>query len=213
MGKTLSGDQRIQEYKLALANARKNPETMVLLKGFNYGYGTLDKGDESCDDAWVSSKKQKAEYGGKRFATKIVKKRRDLALSAFKQTFKLIKLTFRNDAEAFATLGLNQSRKPSLAGWIPQALHVYEATIENDSFVEKMGRFGYDRAKLEAELKLVKDLQAAIADREIEASQAKQATAERNAKVDEMDQWMIDFKAVAKIALKNKPHLLEELNL
>ena len=68
-----------------------------------------------------------------------------------------------------------------------------------------MAKFGYDRAKLEAEYELVLELDQADKLQESKKGEAQKLTKLRDAKLDEMDQWISDFKVVAKIALEDDP--------
>ena len=211
MSKRRSVDQRIHDGKLAVNNARNNAEIMELLDPFNLDDQRLGEGDQICDEAHDLATEQKAEQGQKRLMSEKVSKCADEARCAYKQASKIAKIKFRKDPDAFIALELHGRRKPSLAGWSAQGLRFYDNALANDNYIGRMSYYGYTQEKLEAERELVIKLRKAMAEREVENSQAKEATAKRNAKVDEMDEWISDFKAVAKMALKNKPHLLDEL--
>ena len=48
---------------------------------------------------------------------------------------------------------------------------------------------------------------------EQEKGEAQEATQQRDAAIDALDEWLSDFKVVARIALEDTPQLLEALNL
>jgi len=48
---------------------------------------------------------------------------------------------------------------------------------------------------------------------EQEKGEAQEATQQRNAAIEALDEWLSDFKVVARIALEDTPQLLEALNL
>ncbi len=74
-----------------------------------------------------------------------------------------------------------------------------------------MARFGFDRAKLEAGAALVQAVADADHSQEGQKGEAQQATKVRDAKLDEMDQWVADFKVIAGVALADNPQQLEKL--
>ena len=54
---------------------------------------------------------------------------------------------------------------------------------------------------------------AANANQAKEMGEAQAATKERDAALDDLDQWLSDFNTVAKIALKNHDQWIEKLGL
>lgn len=204
-------EKRIHQAKIAVDNARKNSEIMRRLIVYKYGPERMETGEQSYTVAREFSLKQIAEYGDKHAATAKVKECRAEASIVYYKTFKVAKIAFRDDSGAQTALGLNGRRKQSLAGCLPQARCLFVNILESEHHINKMAYFGYDQEKLESEYALVKALEEAILEQKVETGQAQNATKERDAKVDEMDRWMADFKSIAKIALADKPQLMEEL--
>ena len=79
--------------------------------------------------------------------------------------------------------------------------------------IEKMSAFGITQEKLEAGKSLVEQTETAKASQEKEKGEAQQATLDRDNAVDALDEWMGDFIAIARIALEEKPQLLEKLGI
>jgi hypothetical protein len=52
---------------------------------------------------------------------------------------------------------------------------------------------------------------AANAAQDRERGEAQEATQVRDAKMDELDQWTADYKAIAQVALSDSPQQLEQL--
>ena len=69
----------------------------------------------------------------------------------------------------------------------------------------------YTQAKLEAEAALVEAVVAASAAQDKERGEAQEATQLRDAKLDELDRWVSDYKAIATVALDELPQRLEQL--
>ena len=104
-------------------------------------------------------------------------------------------------------------RKQSLAGWLEQAQQFYANTITDTDVVAAMSRFGFNQAKLEAGQQLVQQVTDANAKQEREKGEAQEATKKHDAALDELDQWISDFKVVALIALKENSQWIEKLGL
>ncbi len=83
--------------------------------------------------------------------------------------------------------------------------------LHNPDFVAAMTPYSYDQAKLEAEAALVQAVADASDAQDRERGEAQEATLARDAKLDALDQWLADYKAVAQIALAASPQQLEQL--
>ena len=85
--------------------------------------------------------------------------------------------------------------------------------MSNDSpaLQAEMTKYGYNTAKWEAEYALVQAVVAANVVQEREKGEAQDATKARDAVLDELDEWMSDFKAVSQIALADMGQKLEGL--
>ena len=76
-----------------------------------------------------------------------------------------------------------------------------------------MAAFGMTQAKLEAGKKLLAETETANAAQEKEKGKAQQATLERDNAVEQLEEWLSDFISIARIALEEKPQLLEKLGV
>ena len=74
-----------------------------------------------------------------------------------------------------------------------------------------MTPYGYDQVKLEAENALVETVINAKSKQDTERGQAQEATKVRDAKMDELDQSIAEYKGVAEVALGDSPQKLEQL--
>lgn len=115
------------------------------------------------------------------------------------------------DEAARTALGLSGTRKRTLNGWLDQARRFYNNMLRTPDFVAAMTPFSYAQTKLEAESALVEAVATASELQDKERGEAQEATKLRDAKMDELDQWMADFKAIAEIALAASPQQLEKL--
>ena len=204
-------DKRIYKAKLAVTNAKKHPEIAARLILFKYDNERMNEGDQFCTDARKLYVRQVAKNGDQHGATAKIKECRSKASSAHSQTYKVSKIVFKDDSGAQTSLGLRGRRLQSLSGWLPQTLYFYVNLLGDEDFINRMAYFGYDRDKLEAEYVLVKAVEEAVLEQKTAKGKAQNATKERDAKVAEMDRWMSDFRAIAKMALADKSQLLESL--
>ena len=74
-----------------------------------------------------------------------------------------------------------------------------------------MAKYGYDQARLEAELAQVEQVYEAHTWQQTQMSEAQAATQVRNEQAERLAAWMRDLAKVARVALQTQPALLIEL--
>jgi hypothetical protein len=76
-----------------------------------------------------------------------------------------------------------------------------------------MLKYGYTAERLQQERKNVEEIFALYSKRLNESGAAQQSTVDRDKLLDELCDWYSDFRAIARIALYDKPQLLEGLGI
>jgi hypothetical protein len=162
-------------------------------------------------EALALTEQQQHEYGEQYAATDTVQQAWDTADAAYSTAVKIARIAFRGDEVARNALGLSGTRKRSLSGWLDQARRFYNNLLRTPGFITTMSAYTYDQAKLTAEANLVEATAAASEAQDKERGEAQEATKLRDAKLDELDQWLADYKVIAEVALAPSPQMLEQL--
>lgn len=208
-----SVEDRFLAANVALENAAADTEVQTMLAEFGYNVDKISEGKALYETAQTLHNKQKAEYGEQFTATDAQQTLLDKADAAYMQFVKLARIALRNDRGAYVKLKLEGKRKKTLSGWLHQA-NIFYANILNDpAVIEKLSAFGIVQTKLEAGRQLLKEVEAANAAQKKETGEAQQATIVRDEAMDKLDEWMSDFKVVARIALEPKSQFLEKLGI
>lgn len=79
--------------------------------------------------------------------------------------------------------------------------------------MSKLAEEGITPAKLTAGKALVDSVEALSVAQAKERGEAQDATQARDTALDELDEWMSDFLAIAHVALEDQPQLLEKLGI
>jgi len=204
-------DQRLLEAQQAIDASLNSPAILEAVTRMGYDQARLQAARALYDEVMALVAAQQREYGEQYEASAALQTAWDAADLAYKRTLKLCRIAFREQTKAQNTLGLNGSRKKSLGGWIEQATTFYINLLHDANFLTALAPFGYDQAQLEAEAALVEAVVQARATQNEERGEAQEATELRDAKLDELDRWLADYKAVAEIALAASPQQLEQL--
>ncbi len=203
--------ERLFEAERAIKNSLSTPEILDAVTIFGYTQVRLEAALALYEEARELTNIQKKEYGEQYEATEAVQKAWDTASITYGAAVKIARIAFRSQKSAQGALVLNGTRKQSLSGWIDQARRFYDHMLADPAYIAAMTPYSYDQAKLEAEAALVQAVMDASEKQDKERGQAQEATLARDAKLDELDQWVADYKAVAQVALAETPQKLEQL--
>jgi hypothetical protein len=94
-----------------------------------------------------------------------------------------------------------------------EARILYANLLNNPDALSVMAGFGYTPDRLNRELANVNEVENLHSKQLSEKGGAQQATLERDAAFDALYKWYGDFRAIARIALFDKPQLLEALGI
>ncbi len=206
-----SMDQRLLEARIVIDNSLSNQDILDAVTLFGYDQPRLQAALALYNEVIDLVAAQRKEYGQQYEATNTLQSAWDTADAAYKRTLKISRLVFEGNAEARNALGLNGRRKISIGGWIEQTMFFYKALLETPAFIAAMTPYSYDQVKLSAENALVQAVINAKSQQNTERGQAQEATKIRDAKMDELDQWISAYKTVAEVALDETPQKLEQL--
>ena len=203
----------LQDARTLIENAVAAPELAAPLAVFGYDAARLAEGRAIWAEADALAKRQTAGYAGQHGATQSCEESWAAANTAYMKTLKVSRVAFADDAAAVAALKLGGPRKQSLAGWVYQATTFYDNLAADARLVRGLARFGYSRAKLEAEGRLVDKLRLEAQAQVQQTGGAQASTAARDAKMRELDAWVSDFRTICRVALYESPQELEKLGV
>ena len=197
--------QRLFEAERAINNSLKTPEILTTVTLFGYNQLRIEEARTVYEVARALTELQEKEYGDQYEATQQVKDAWEKAAVAYSAALKIARVAFRGQKAAAGSLQLAGTRKQSLSGWLKQARSFYGNLLKDPALVAIMAAYSYDQTKLEAEAALVQAVSDASDAQDTERGQAQAATLARDAKLDELDQW------VAEVAFADSPQILEQL--
>lgn len=197
----------------AITNAQDHPTIKDALAEFGYDDATLNAGKAYYEEALRLDALQKKEYGDQYHATDDLNSTRAKANKVYMKDLKLARIQLRGDRNTAASLQLDGDRKRSLPGWISQAKTFYTNALDSPAVLAAMAKVGRTQEKLEEGKSLVADVEKKRNIQLKEMGEAQSATEARDHALDELSEWMGKFVPIAKIALEDKPQLLEMLGL
>jgi len=195
-----------------LANAQGQPEIATALGTFGYDAPVLQAGQALLDTARNLHDLQIKEYGEQHAATQAILEASKQADKTYTTHRRLAKIAFKNDAQRKTDLHLNQRKPQVFNPWVEQARHFYTALLADLEAQTQLARFNITLEALQASQAQLEGVYSLKNTQEREKGEAQDATQQRNAALEDLDEWLGDIRVVARIALQDTPQLLEALN-
>ena len=206
-------DEFFNWVQVALDNVQSTPEIATALAAFGVAEARLQEGAELLAQARTLYAGQVRERGEQYQATEAINRAWDEADETYSVHRRLVRLVFRNDPKKLDELGLSGSRKRSLSGWLGQATVFYTNLVADAEALAALGRYNVTQEAIVAGKGLVDATAQLNSAQEREKYEAQQATKDRDAALDTLNEWAVEFREIARIALADRPQQLEALQL
>ena len=203
----------LHQCNLRIMGAMNDETILTSLSGLGYNAERLNAGKILLEEVIMLNQKFMKENAELAQAYDLRNKEREEADSLYIKYFTLAKIAFAHDSAAFVALHLNARTTPSLNGWLSQTKNFYTLLLQNQKWTDSLQAFNVSRQDLEAGLKEVLDVETAASVILKEKGEAQDAVDKRDAKLDELNRWINDFEAVARLALAASPQQLEKLGI
>ncbi len=209
--KKFSEAATLELYRVALENAATQPEISTEMAELGYDATKIAEGKALLAQTRSAYDANITEDDETTAAYALFASKKSELEKTFMQHRKKAKVVFRKDsltAEQLAVLG----EMPRIyVNILEAAKKFYEISTTNADIQSKLARLVITPEQLTAGKTLVSELETARAGYMREKGESQEATKIKDAAFAKMDDWMSEFYAVARIALEDKPQLLEAL--
>lgn len=204
---------RLDEINVLITNAH-DPDLQIELAPVGYGPDDgLAEGQARYQNASALHQKQIVEYQEQYAASQSMQAAWQTARKAYMRNVKLARVVFRDDLQILQELNLLGRRKQSFSGGKTQAEHFYTTALANPDCLTALAKLGITQEKLETDQALLGVVDATRAAQTKEMGEAQEATAARDAALDELEAWVSDFITVARIVFEDNPQALEKMGI
>jgi len=204
---------RINQYRTTLTTAQANPELLDLLRPRGYDEVAFGVGLSRCDAAQTTFTARQNAIADRQEAAAAEKAARQAARDGFTDWRKTVRAVFRTNPAAQTALGATGRVPADQEKFLTLANASYTTALENSDYQTALTNRGYDPPAIQAEQAKLQALLQTSAAHEAAKGAAVRATAERDAAAKAMDEWWFEFRAIAQVALKDRPDLLIGLGL
>jgi hypothetical protein len=204
---------KLHRIENGILGAQNNPEIRDMLGVYGYTPERVSEGKRLLDGVTGLMSAQVGEYGDWHIASSEREKRRQSAYSNYMITVKVVRVAFNGQPELLTRFNATGERKRSLSGWLRDARILYSNLLNSPESIAVMSNFGYSVEKLNNELADVNEVENLHSKQLGEKGEAQQATLDRDIAFDALCKWYGSFRAIARIALFDKPQMLEALGI
>jgi len=211
--KHMNIDEFLSWAQVVLDNARNVPEIAEAVARYGYDEPRMQEGVDMLAENRQLQADQVREYGEQYLATEALHAAWRQADKTYSTHRELVRLAFRSSPNMQAKLGLGEAKKRSLSGWLGQATVFYTNLLSDANALAELARYNLTLEALQAGQAEVGQVAQLNAAQEKEKYEAQQATKDRDAALDALNDWLVEFCGVAKIALADQPQQLEALQI
>lgn len=201
--------QKLLEAQLTINNSLSDPEIQELVAAFGYSAGKLNAAKGLYDAAREAVNLQKSKSGDQQESTSRLTETEAAARDAYQALSKVARAVFIKDKAQLITLGLTGRQPKDLAGFLTAAYTLFD----NAANLSVLADYGYGAARLQIERGRISALDQANQQQEAAKGAAQQATRERDAALQSLNDWVSQYRKIARVALREKKQLLEKIGI
>ena len=211
--KHLSEAQLLENFSIALTNTEKQPIIATTMAEFGYDGPKIEEGKQLLGvtrQSFVFNKQEDDETNAARAAFIKIKSKVHDAYSLHRKKGKVV---FKDDEVMLKKLGLTGTLSYAYIKWIESMKTFYREASADTEIQTKLARLKLSPEQIAEGQADITEMGAARAEYKREIGESQEATREKDLAFAKMDDWMSEFYSVAKIAMEEKPQLLESLGM
>jgi hypothetical protein len=206
-------EDQLTRAQAAINNTIADPDLYAALSAYGYTTERLRQGSALCQTARAFYQRQKNEYGALVAANNALDAAQRQTQDLYMRHVKAARVALRGDRGPQQKLGLSVQRKRRLAAWLEQAQQFYANALADADILNRLAVFDLTQAMLVDGQRRVEAVAASLAARMQHKGAAQDATSTRDSALAALAIWMGDFLKIARVALQDRPQLLEKLGV
>jgi hypothetical protein len=205
--------ETLERYRVALENVETQSEIATIMSEFGYDSALIEDGKQlftKTRQAYDENVREDDETS-QAYADFMVKR------NALEDTYSLhrkkAKVIFRKDLQTMKRLVLDGSMPRAYVSWLETVKKFYTEMLADTALQTNIARLKVTADDLAAANALLSEMESARSKYLIEKGESQDATGQKDSAFVELEDWMSEFYAVAKIALEDNIQLLEALGV
>jgi len=194
-----------------LGQSLSDQNLVSTLSSFGYGLNEMEKGRMLLEDLKMTDQEQEAS---RQRRVELNKERNQLQKDIQRRYMRWIKLgrvVFDEDKMARQTLGLDGPREKHFDEWYRQVYMFCRNLLAEKNWMQAMNGFGVKRNDVENVLSDLEKLEELNTRFEHAKDISKKMTQKKQDQLMQLQDWLSDYLKIARLALEEKPELLNKL--
>lgn len=204
---------QLKSAETAINNALKYAEIKAAALPYGYTVAKLNVGRTHYATASEAFDHALAMAGDQQLATAEVKTSLKIARKAYQDLAKLCRVVFAKQSGTLARLGLNVPMPRRMDDFVVAAETLFNWNEHTQDIKDALEAKTYDGSKVSQERAKIAALNAARGAQAGFIGDAQEAKADQRTALKALHEWYMEFRKLARLALKDRPQLLEKLGI
>ncbi|WP_075589966.1 hypothetical protein [Labilibacter marinus] len=207
----LTEEATMEKYRNALGNVISISEIAEAMEELGYDELKIAEGKKIFNLAELSLMDAQKERKESSRAQKVFSQKFKELLKVYKLDRKKAKAEFMREASLLEFLGINHVVPLKYVQVMSEIKMYYSQLSDNADVLERLAKMKIDAERVNLAMGLIEEVEVNKLNCMKGKGESQDATQLKNNALDEIDDWMSEFYAVAAIALEDRPQLLEAL--
>ena len=205
--------EALEQYRVSFENVEKQPEIATIMAEFGYDETLLTEGKTLLTKTRQAFDFNKKEDDETTEAYKNFTELKENLAKTYTLHRKKGKVIFRKEPTTLNKLALTGSLPTAYIKCLETVKKFYTVAAADSDIQSKLVRLKITTEEINGTIQLITNLELARAEYLREKGESQDSTKSKDKAFGEIDDWMSEFYAVAKIALEDNPQLLESLGI
>lgn len=203
----------LEKYRVTLDNVTLQSEIASIMLEYGYSADTISAGINLLSTARVAFDNNKREDNETLFARNLFDTSKAELTEKYRGHRKRAKVIFKNNPVQMSVLGIDGSMPEAYLPWLEMVKKFYSVALENERIKQTLLSIKVTAESLTEAQALIPVVEQYRANWLREVGESQDATKKKDQAIADISLWMRDFYDIAKIALEDRPQLLESLGL
>lgn len=201
-----------QNYGSIFENISKNEVLKTELAEYGYDDTEIAKGKALYDTAKAKIDTNKTETTEEKLAYEKFTQKFEELKTAYTTDRKKVKIIYKDEDAKLSALAVKGVASIRISEILDNADTLYKQLKANEELLTPLKKLKIDEVYLDTQIALLEEVKALYQAYTKEKGESQQATKDKNLAFSNMEKWVREFYAIAKIALEDKPQLLESIS-